>query len=84
MSSDHTTQERGTVNQDLERLEENVDVELATVEASHPVDAAATYSEFDPTDPLASDPTDVLRYEVGLSGLREAVLTMESLEDEPA
>jgi hypothetical protein len=84
MNSDHTKQERTSRNLDLERIEENIDVELAVVESSHPLDPTATYNAFDPNDPLASDPTDVQRYEVGLSGLREAVLAVERLEDGPA
>lgn len=81
MNSDYSKQERTNRKLDLERIEDNVEVELAVVEASHPLDPSATYNAFDPNDQLASDPTDVQRYEVGLGGLREAVLAVERLED---
>lgn len=84
MNSAYMKQRRTSRNLDLERIEENIDVELAVVESSHPLDPTATYNAFDPNDPLATDPTDVQRYEVGLGGLREAVLGMERLEDGPA
>lgn len=67
---------------DLESIEQDVDAELATAEQTVPIDAPLSFTAFDPTDPLASDPTDVLRYEVGLNGLHEAVVGMERLEDE--
>ena len=67
----------------LKRIEENVDAELAMAESTLPIDVPVSFTTFDPTDPLASDPTDVLRYEIELSGLREAVLGMERLQDDP-
>ena len=67
---------------DLKRIEENVEAELEMAESTLPIDEPVSFTTFDPTDPLASDPTDVLRYEIGLSGLREAVLGMERLEDD--
>jgi hypothetical protein len=67
---------------DLKRIEENVDAELAMAESTLPIDVPVPFTTFDPTDPLASDPTDVLRYEIELSGLRDAVLGMEKFEDD--
>ena len=82
MSSDHSKQDsRMSLKQDLERIEENVDAELTLAGSSHPVDLTAAYTAFDPNDPFASDPADDLRYEVGLSDLREAVLAVERLDD---
>jgi hypothetical protein len=66
---------------DLERIEANLDAELAIVESRHPLDPTEVFAALDPTDPLTTDPTDVARYEVGLGGLREAVVGMERFED---
>ena len=66
---------------DLERLEKNVAAELAMVESAHPDDPSVSFMTFDPTDPFAIDPTDVMQYEVELRGLRNAVVGMERWED---
>jgi hypothetical protein len=67
---------------DLESVEQNIDAELAMAQESVPIDMPLSFATFDPTDPLASDPTDVQRYEVGLTGLHEAVVTMELLDED--
>ncbi len=46
------------------------------------MEAPLGFAAFDPTDPLASDPTDVQRYEVGLSDLHQAVNGVETFEDD--
>ena len=67
-------------HRDLDRIRANLEAELAIVEASHPADPAEVFAELDPNYPLTTDPTEVERYEVGLGGLREAVLGMERFE----
>lgn len=67
---------------DLESVEQNIDAELAMAEQAVPIEAPLPFATFDPTDPLASDPTDVQRYEVGLTGLHEAVVAMEQVDDD--
>ena len=66
---------------DLERLEEDLNVELALSDAALPANRGPLFETFDPTDPLATDPTEVIRYEVGLSELRAAVMELEGSAD---
>jgi hypothetical protein len=63
-------------------MEQNIDAELAVAHKIVSDGAPLSFDAFDPTDPLTSDRTDLLRFEVGLTGLRHAVVGMESFGDD--
>ena len=67
---------------ELESIEQDIDAELAVAQQTVSDEAPLSFDAFDPTDPLTSDPTDVLRFEVGLTGLRQAVVGMETFDDD--